>query len=194
MFVSLIRQNNPIIKMKELKMFERKLNGLKLGIFYLFVIISTVFLITACGGDSSEGDSSNQNQTVNKSGLSDWELANGFGPVKKKLNLGPIDPAMAVEGEKIFESKCASCHKLDERYTGPAQRNVLQRVTPEFFMNTVLNPDENLEKHPHSKEMLAQYMTKMTNQNVNLKDARALLEYFRLLDEELKNNTNPTNK
>ena len=124
----------------------------------------------------------------NNSGLSEWELENGFGPVKKKLNLGPIDPTMAAEGEKIFESKCATCHKLDERYTGPAQRNVLQRVTPEFFMNTVLNPDENLEKHPHSKKMLAEYMTKMTNQNVTLKDARALLEYFRLLDEELQSN------
>jgi hypothetical protein len=54
-------------------------------------------------------------------------------------------------------------------------------------MNTVLNPDENLEKHPHSQKMLAEYMTKMTNQNVTLKDARALLEYFRVLDEELKN-------
>jgi len=173
-------------------MFEQKFNGLKVGIFYLFVIISFVFLLTACGGDSSDGDSSNQNQTVNKtnpSGLTEWELESGFGPVKKKLNLGPIDPTMAAEGEKIFESKCASCHKLDERYTGPAQRNVLQRVTPEFFMNTVLNPDENLEKHPHSKEMLAKYMTKMTNQNVTLKDARALLEYFRVLDEELENNT-----
>ena len=173
-------------------MFEKKLNGLKLGIFYLFVIISSVFLLTACGGDSSDGDSSNQNQTVNKtnpSGLTEWELESGFGPVKKKLNLGPINKTMAAEGEKIFESKCASCHKLDERYTGPAQRNVLQRVTPEFFMNTVLNPDENLEKHPHSKEMLAKYMTKMTNQNVTLKDARALLEYFRVLDEELENNT-----
>ena len=170
-------------------MFEQKLNGIKLGIFYLFVIISSVFLITACGGDSGGSDESNQSQTVNKSGLSDWELENGFGPVKKKLNLGPLDKTMAAEGEKIFESKCASCHKLDERYTGPAQRDVLQRVTPEFFMNTVLNPDENLEKHPHSKEMLAKYMTKMTNQNVTLKDARALLEYFRVLDEELKNNT-----
>ena len=48
-------------------MFEQKLNGLKLGIFYLFVITSSVVLITSCGGDSSEGDSSNQNQTVNKS-------------------------------------------------------------------------------------------------------------------------------
>jgi cytochrome c len=174
-------------------MSNYKSNWLINGIYFFLIVISILALVTACGGDSKESDTSNQNQTVNKtnpSGLPDWELENGFGPVKKKLNLGPIDKTMAAEGEKIFESKCASCHKLDERYTGPAQRNVLQRVTPEFFMNTVLNPDENLEKHPHSKEMLATYMTKMTNQNVNLKDARALLEYFRVLDEELKNNTN----
>ena len=155
----------------------------------VYAIMLLLFFVS-CGGDSNES-SSNQNQSMsstNPSGLTEWELENGFGPVKKKLNLGPIDPAMAKEGEKIFESKCATCHKLDERYTGPAQRNVLQRVTPEFFMNTVLNPDENLEKHPHSKKMLAEYMTKMTNQNVTLKDARALLEYFRVLDEELKNN------
>ena len=177
-------------------MFKYKSNLLKNGIYLLLIVISLLALVTACGGDTND-TSSNNKESVNKtntSGLSDWELENGFGPVKKKLNLGPIDKTMAAEGEKIFESKCATCHKLDERYTGPAQRNVLQRVTPEFFMNTVLNPDENLEKHPHSKEMLAQYMTKMTNQNVNLKDARALLEYFRVLDEELKNNTKPTNK
>lgn len=156
----------------------------------LFVFVVSIFFLTACGSDSKEGNTSNQIQTVSKtnpSGLPDWELENGFGPVKKKLNLGPLDLTMAKEGEKIFESKCATCHKLDERYTGPAQRDVLQRITPEFFMNTVLNPDENLEKHPHSKKMLAEYMTKMTNQNINLKDARALLEYFRVLDEELKN-------
>jgi len=172
-------------------MFNYKSNWLKNNIYFLLIIISSLALITACGGDSSESDTSDQTETMktNPSGLSDWELENGFGPVKKKLNLGPLDLSMAKEGEKIFESKCASCHKLDERYTGPAQRNVLQRVTPEFFMNTVLNPDENLEKHPHSKKMLAEYMTKMTNQNVNLKDARALLEYFRVLDEELKSKT-----
>ena len=159
----------------------------KVLISYIFVFALIVLLFSACGGDSNETATKDQTMTINTSGLSDWELANGFGPVKKKLNLGPIDPAMAKEGEKIFESKCATCHKLDERYTGPAQRNVLQRVTPEFFMNTVLNPDENLQKHPHSQKMLAEYMTKMTNQNVNLKDARSLLEYFRVLDEELKN-------
>jgi cytochrome c len=163
------------------------MKNLKISFTLIAMITLIVVLHTGCGGDSGEGNSDTQANT-NTSGLSEWELENGFGPVKKKLNLGPIDPEMAATGEKIFESKCASCHKLDERYTGPAQRNVLQRVTPEFFMNTVLNPDENLEKHPHSQKMLAEYMTKMTNQNVTLKDARDLLEYFRLLNEELENN------
>ena len=162
------------------------------SIILIFTLALSIQLLVACGGDTNEGGSDTHGNT-NTSGLSEWELENGFGPVKKKLNLGPIDSEMATKGEKIFESKCASCHKLDERYTGPAQRDVLHRVTPEFFMNTVLNPDENLEKHPHSKKMLAEYMTKMTNQNVTLQDARDLLEYFRLLDEELKNNTTSQN-
>jgi len=161
-----------------------------------FPILSVLFLnlvlilAVACGGDSKSDQ--NSSDKSNTSGLSDWEFKNGFGPIKKKLYLMPIDKEMAAAGEKIFESKCASCHKLDERYVGPAQRNVLQRVTPEFFMNTVLNPDENLQKHPHSKEMLATYMTKMTNQNIDLEGARKLLEYFRLLDEELKNTNQPS--
>ena len=166
--------------------------SLKSNKFYFVLLISITFLLLeACGGDSKSNETNPSNK-ANTSGLSDWELENGFGPIKKKLYLMPVDKSMAAEGEKIFESKCASCHKLDERYVGPAQRNVLQRVTPEFFMNTVLNPDENLQKHPHSKEMLATYMTKMTNQNIDLEAARKLLEYFRLLDEELKANTKPS--
>ena len=149
-----------------------------------FFFISILLIgLPSCGGESSS-DKQPSNKS-NTSGLPDWEFENGFGPVKKKLYLMPLDKAMASEGEKIFESKCAACHKLDERYVGPAQRNVLRRVTPEFFMNMVLNPEENIEKHPHTKQMLAQYMQKMTNQNINLEDARKLLEYFRLLDSEL---------
>jgi hypothetical protein len=147
-----------------------------------FIIFLLTIIFFSCG------DSNSDKQTADKSnisGLPDWEYKNGFGPIKKKLYLMPVDKAMAGEGLKIFESKCAACHKLDEKYVGPAQRNVLQRISPEFFMNMVLNPEENLEKHPHTKEMLAQYMQKMTNQNINLEDARKLLEYFRLLDSEL---------
>jgi hypothetical protein len=150
---------------------------------FLLLILIPILSFIGCGGESgSDKKPANKNNT---SGLPDWEFENGFGPIKKKLYLLPLDKAIAAEGLKIFESKCAACHKLDERYVGPAQRDVLQRVTPEFFMNMVLNPEENLEKHPHTKEMLALYMQKMTNQNINLEDARKLLEYFRLIDSEL---------
>jgi cytochrome c len=161
----------------------------KISSHFINILLISLMLIlaVACGGDSKSDQ--NSSDKSNTSGLTDWEYKNGFGPIKKKLYLLPVDKSMATEGEKIFESKCASCHKLDERYVGPAQRDVLRRVSPEFFMNTVLNPDENLQKHPHSKEMLAKYMTKMTNQNIDLESARKLLEYFRLLDEELNDTT-----
>jgi cytochrome c5 len=163
-------------------------------IFTTVVLAIVGLMITACGGESDKSGSNEFSnvQKTNPSGLSDFELKHGIGPIKKELKLGPIDKARALEGEKIFETKCATCHKLDEKYTGPAQRNVLQRVSPEFFMNMVMNPDENTEKHPHAQEMLIKYnLQKMTNQNINVKDALALLEYFRVLDEELKQkNTN----
>ena len=167
-----------------------KIKVRNLNIIYVSLLTLLTIALVSCGGESNESESSSKTESMvnNNASTTSWESENGYGPVKKKLNLGPIDPAMAKEGEKIFESKCATCHKLDERYTGPAQRNVLERVTPEFFMNMVLNPDENLEKNKHARDMLAQYMTKMTNQNVTIKDARSLLEYFRLLDEELKSN------
>jgi cytochrome c len=160
-------------------------------LFTTGILILIILMFSACGGetDNSGSDESSNVQNTNPSGLTDFELKHGIGPIKKELKLGPIDEARVLEGEKIFESKCATCHKLDEKYTGPAQRDVLQRVTPEFFMNMVLNPDENTEKHPHAKEMLLKYnMQKMTNQNINVKDALALLDYFRVLDEELKQN------
>ena len=156
-----------------------------------FVLLSLsillLILLIGCGGESKDNNKENVSNN-NESGLSEFELENGIGPVKKKLNLAPINKELSAEGEKIFETKCGTCHKLDDRYVGPAQRDVLQRVTPEYLINMTLNPDEMLKKHPRAKKMLAEYLTLMTNQNVKMKDALALLEYFRVLDEELKQN------
>jgi mono/diheme cytochrome c family protein len=172
-----------------------RINGKVNGFIGAIIFLVTIIFLSACG-DSDENKTTTDPPVVEKTnpgGLTDWQMENGFGPVKKKLNLGPINEELSKEGESIFDTKCITCHKLDERYTGPAQRDVLQRVTPEFFMNMVINPDENIEKHPKAKKLLAEYMNKMTNQNVTLKDARALLEYFRVLDAELKQN-NRTNQ
>lgn len=147
----------------------------------VFVLVVTI-LITSCGGDEQKAADFSKTKSVNNdlsAGLSEFELENGIGPVKQKLELGPIDPKLVKKGEEIFNTKCVACHKLDERYVGPAQRDVIKRRTPEFIMNMMLNPIEMEEKHPVVKKLLAEYMTQMTNQNLSFDDARALLEYFR---------------
>ena len=114
-----------------------------------------------------------------------FELRHGFGPLKEELKVGPIDPALAAKGAEIFPVKCATCHRLDERYTGPPLRGVALYRSPTFIMNQILDPAQNVAKHPDMQGMLAQYMTYMTFQNVTYDDARALLEYLRQAAEEL---------
>ena len=113
-------------------------------------------------------------------------MDNGIGPIKEKLKLGPLDKVMAEKGKELFKTKCESCHKLDKRLVGPAQRDVVERRSPEYIMNMILNPDEMLNKHPEAKKMLAIYMTRMTFQNVSREQARDILEYFRSVDTQKK--------
>mgnify|MGYP000297784497 CR=1 FL=1 len=151
------------------------------GSLFIILFVTSVVL-TSCGGDEQKSADFSKSKSVNSDmtgGLSEFELENGIGPVKQKLELGPIDLKLVKKGEEIFNTKCVACHKLDERYVGPAQRDVIKRRTPEFIMNMMLNPQEMQEKHPVVKKLLAEYMTQMTNQNLSFDDARALLEYFR---------------
>jgi hypothetical protein len=48
----------------------------------------------------------------------------------------------------------------------------------------ILNPTKMTQEDPQAKELLAEYLTQMPNQNVSQEDARALLEYFRKIDQE----------
>ncbi|GBD89406.1 cytochrome c [bacterium BMS3Abin04] len=160
----------------------------------LFVGVLAVLFLTGCGGEKKESAKVDSNKNMSKKeriakkfGLTVFELDNGIGPIKEKLKLGPIDPAMVEKGKGLFETKCASCHKLDERFTGPAQRDVIERRSPEYIMNMILNPEEMLNKHPEAKKMLAVYMTKMTFQNVTREEARDILEYFRSVDTKKEN-------
>lgn len=116
--------------------------------------------------------------------LSAFELENGIGPIQTKMTLEVIDPGMAEQGKGIFDMKCASCHKLDERLVGPALRDVTKRRSPEFIMNMALNPEAMTRNHPEVRKMLAEYLTFMTFQNVSEADVRAILEYLRSVAEE----------
>ncbi|MCB0284433.1 MAG: cytochrome c [Calditrichae bacterium] len=145
-----------------------------------FLTILYVALIISCGNNNQNYEQ----KQPNPSGLSDFELENGIGPVKEKLALGEIDPILVQKGEEIFKAKCAACHKLDERFVGPAQRYTAERRSPEYIMNMILNPEEMTQKHPTGQKMLAEYLAPMTNMNLTKDEARQVLEYLRLLTKE----------
>jgi hypothetical protein len=60
---------------------------------------------------------------------------------------------------------------------------VTKRRAPEWIMNMILNPDKMTKENAAAKELLATYMTQMTNQNIAEPEARKILEYFRSIDK-----------
>ncbi len=111
--------------------------------------------------------------------LSAFEREHGIGPVTAPLELGALDAALAERGEELFQLKCMACHRLDERYIGPPLGDVLDRHTPAYVMNMMLNPTEMVERHPYAEALLAEYLAPMPFQDLSEADARALLEYLR---------------
>lgn len=151
---------------------------------YLLFIIMALFLF-ACGSSDSGSKSDQQSPQTNSNGeLTDFQIQNGIGPVTQKVFLGKVNKSLAARGEKSFDTKCASCHKMDQRYIGPALRYVTVRRTNEYVLNMILNPDEMVKRHPVARQMLAEYISPMTFQNVQMQEAKDLLEFLRLKAEE----------
>lgn len=138
----------------------------------------------ACGGSEPSGEAANAPAGTSPAAagepesLTDVELEQGIGPVRD-LELGPVDAELASEGETVFTMKCSACHKLDQRYVAPPLGDVLERRTPEFVMNMMLNANEMVQRHPVIKELLAEYFTPMPVQVTEETEARAILEYLR---------------
>ncbi len=143
--------------------------------FQLITVIISAIILAGCGGEKKPPYDPNK--------LTDFQLANGIGPIMKPLELKPIDKAKAAEGAKIFEQKCFSCHRLDQKLVGPPLQDVLSRRSPEFVVNMIMNPDIMIQKHPEVQKLLAQYLQKMTYQDVKLEEAFKILEYLRLQNE-----------
>lgn len=141
--------------------------------------------LVACGGGKADSGSAATTTSSGASsaagGLSDFELKHGIGPVTEEVQVGPVDAALAKQGQAVFEGKCSACHKADERYVGPALGGVTERRSPAFVMNMVLNPEGMYTKHPEVRKLLGEYMTQMPNQQLTRDDARAVLEYLRTL-------------
>lgn len=106
----------------------------------------------------------------------------GVGPVTSVSLSAEVDQALAAHGAEVFKNMCTACHRPDKKFIGPAPTGILDRRTPEWIMNMILNPEEMVQKDPLAKELLIEFNgSPMANQNLSQEDARAVLEYFRTL-------------
>ncbi|MBZ9627873.1 cytochrome c [Psychroflexus sp. CAK1W] len=164
--------------------------------------ISSIFLLgllIACGGNGekkekdqikvgqqskTEKKSEPATQSTSETSAED-DMANlGIGPIKSVDISEGINKEMAARGKKVYNNLCTACHKMDNKFVGPAQGGVTERRSPEWIMNMILNPEEMIKKDPIGKRLLVESnMAVMANQNVSEEDARAILEYFREYDK-----------
>ena len=132
------------------------------------VLIILLFVIIGCQNNSEKIDS----------------LSNkGVGPITNVILEDKVNISMANSGEKLFNQLCTSCHMINEDYIGPAMSGILDRRSPEWIMNMILNPIQMLKEDPIAIELLEKYdFEYMYNQNLLEEEVREILEYFRLLD------------
>ncbi|NAS10496.1 c-type cytochrome [Poritiphilus flavus] len=161
-----------------------------------FVILLSLGMI-ACGGKeekkkegfSIEREKTDTEQTQTPEPAAEKaservDLTNkGVGPITSLTLNEEIDPAMAAEGEQLFNQLCLACHRVGKKFIGPAPNGILQRRSPEWVMNMILNPEVMVKEDPLAKELLIEFNgSPMANQGLTEDQARAVLEYFRTLE------------
>ena len=165
-------------------------NNLKMKYLIKSLALIFVFFTMSCGGGEEKKEQvkirSYKKETTNKSSDSKSatiDLSNkGVGPIKN-LELGEtIDQAMAEEGRNLYKVKCTACHKVDKKFIGPSPIGVLERRSPEWIMNMILDPEGMVKNDPIAKQLLIEYNgSPMANQSLTEAEARSILEYFRTL-------------
>jgi mono/diheme cytochrome c family protein len=151
-----------------------------------FIIASAIALaVWACSGNNSSGNADNSNTTSSEASgaTAGYDTARGTGRFTN-IELSPtLDKAKAEAGQKVYDVKCAACHKLtSEKLVGPGWAGVTKRHRPEWILNFTTNVDEMLQKDPKAQAMLEICLVRMPNQNLTDDDAFAVLEFMRQND------------
>lgn len=138
----------------------------------LALLLATVLPLTGCGGGGSTDSSATTEQ---RSPLD-------LGP---RAGESPVVPALAVKGETLFKTKgCTACHAYGKRLTGPNLQGVTRRRTAQWMEQQILHPDIMVKTDPLSHKLFGEYNLQMANQGLTPDEAKAVIEYFKKLDEE----------
>lgn len=154
-----------------------------------FLTIGALGFLVSCNSSPSD----EQLQADNSEGATKSEMpklaepaddGKGVGPIENVDLPATVDETLAAHGKEIFATKCSACHEPSEkRKVGPGVAGVTERRKPEWIMNMILNPEVMVKEDPQAKALFAEYLAPMANQNLTEEEARAVLEYFRQIDQ-----------
>jgi len=163
----------------------------------LFAIVVILFFISCNGEDKKKSTNEipqkkavvkkskekvKETKVVKKEEIAIDLKNKGIGPVKSIVLEEKIDKQLVKEGKLLFKNQCSSCHRTNRKFIGPSMERILEKRSPEWVMNMILNPEEMVKKDPIAKELLIQFKgTLMANQHLTEEESRAILEYFRTL-------------
>ena len=160
----------------------------------ILTLVITLFALSCGGGEKKEEKTKVQlkkqpttkkveSKATNTKPSKTIDLTNkGVGPIASVDISAPVDQAMATKGKEVFDKMCTACHRTDKKFIGPAPTGILERRTPEWVMNMILDPEVMTQKDPLAKALLMEFNgSPMANQNLTEEEARAVLEYFRTL-------------
>lgn len=156
---------------------------MKKVIILLLFVFSIVWVGISCDGSGGNKTPEHAAIPTTKDGNPTYDPNRGEGKFHDVQLSDKLDEAMAERGDKVYEIKCAACHKLtDERLVGPGWKGVSTRHTPEWNMNFMTNTDAMIDKDPKAQAMLEICMVRMPNQNLSDENARDILEFMRKND------------
>jgi mono/diheme cytochrome c family protein len=83
------------------------------------------------------------------------------------------------DGESLFKNNCASCHKCDRDFTGPALRGSMERWTDKkLLFEFIREPQKVIMKDTYAKNLLNKYQSAMTAfPQLSDADIQAILNY-----------------
>lgn len=142
--------------------------------------------LASCGGQESKNTESAPPPVVEEDlGPASTRITledKGVGQITS-ITLDPeLNQEWIEEGKTIYERNCTACHKVDKRFIGPSPKGILERRSPEWVMNMILNPQMMTEQDRCAKDLLVEFNgAAMANQNLTVEETRSILEYFRTL-------------
>lgn len=152
----------------------------------LIAILAIGSIVAACGGGNAHAPAATSASTENSttaSGNPSYDPNRGEGKFKDVQINPKLDMALADEGEKVYNVKCGSCHKLsEERLVGPGWKGVTSRNEAAWILNFITNTDAMLNIDPKAQAQLEICLVRMPNQSLTDQEAFSLYEFMRKND------------